>query len=92
MSLMLWSTLGIAFACNAIGFLISYLILYTDVLSKYHIQNRKYPRDVLYKRMLLISFNLATLPVLICIGMYFFSMIYSVSNRKGSRLWRYRLR
>ncbi len=55
---------------NLFGFLYSYLVLNTNIFSKYRIQNKPYPKGLFWSRMPLFLFNLATLIALSAIGAY----------------------
>lgn len=70
MSLLIIVTITIAFVCNLIAGVGSYLILFTDHLQRYRIQERRYKPDLFWKRLPLIAFNLSTLFILTIIGLY----------------------
>lgn len=62
-------TLLIHLACNLFTFLLSYVVLYTDWLSKDRIQTKAYSEGVLWRRLPLILLNLTILSLLVLVGL-----------------------
>lgn len=65
------NTLLINTLCNVITFLLSYIVLYTDLFKGLRIQSRPYKKDILRERLPLILFNLALLTTITAVGLYF---------------------
>lgn len=63
-------TLSIALVCNLIGFLYSYIILYTNWFKKDRIQSIKYKPQDFWERLPLIALNILLLVGLTFGGMY----------------------
>ncbi len=63
-------TILLIFSTNLIGFLYSYIILYTNIFKSLRIQDKKYKPDILWKRIPLVVFNICTLMALASIGIY----------------------
>jgi len=64
-------TIAIVIGCNAIGFIYSYLVLYTNLFKEKRIQHRDYKPGLFFKRLPLILLNLFLLLAITCTGLYF---------------------
>jgi sterol desaturase/sphingolipid hydroxylase (fatty acid hydroxylase superfamily) len=56
---------------NFLGFIYTYIVLNTNLLAKFRIQNKPYHKGIFWKRMPLFLFNLSTLIALSAFGAYF---------------------
>jgi hypothetical protein len=65
-----WGTALLLIASNAFGFIYSYLVLNTKLFAKYRIQSKPYKSGLIWSRMPLFLFNLATLIGLSAFGAY----------------------
>ena len=55
---------------NLFAFLYSYVIIYTDWFKKYRIQDKKYQKDIFFKRLPLYFLNFSLLFILAGVGSY----------------------
>ena len=55
---------------NTFGFLYTYIVLNTNLFSKYRIQSKPYKKDLFWSRMPLFLFNLSTLILFSAFGTY----------------------
>lgn len=69
---------------NLIGFIYSFLALYSSVFKSYRIQTKEYNQGILGKRLPLYLFNLVILMLISGISMYFFGNYFSF---KGDAWW-----
>lgn len=63
--------IGLLLINNLFGLLYSLVLLYTDWLNKYRIQEKKYQKGIFFKRMPLYLFNFSLLIILAGFGSYF---------------------
>ena len=86
MSLFIIVTLSIALACNLFAGLLSYVILYTDLLTSKRIQGQRYKSGIFRKRLPLIALNLSLLMILSYTGLTWAEDLFSW-NVHENRWW-----
>jgi len=69
-------TLLILLTSITVAYIYSYLILNTNILADYRVQNIRYTTGVFEKHIGLIGFNIAILAALTFVGLYFFEWIF----------------
>ena len=75
---------GLLLFNNLFGLLYSLVLLYTDGLKKYRIQDKKYQKGIFFKRMPLYLFNFSLLILLAGFGSYF---IFPLLQKSWSNGW-----
>lgn len=74
-------TVAISLACNLIGFVFSYFVLYIKPLQNNRIQQHNpYKPSDFYKRLPLISLNIVLVLILSCAGLYFNGHYFSMAT------------
>ncbi len=74
---------GLLLFNNLFGLLYSLVLLYTDWLKKYRIQDKKYQKGIFFKRMPLYLFNFSLLILLAGFGSYFIFPLLEKSWSSG---------
>lgn len=64
-------TLLLNLACNVFTALLSYLVLYTPLFSRFRIQRHPYKPHIFWQRLPLIALNLTLLSLVTAVGLYF---------------------
>ena len=75
---------GLLLFNNLFGLLYSLVLLYTDGLKKYRIQDKKYQKGIFFKRMPLYLFNFSLLILLAGFGSYY---IFPLLEKSWSSGW-----
>jgi 4-alpha-methyl-delta7-sterol-4alpha-methyl oxidase len=77
-------TAGVLLFSNSIGLFYSYLVLKTNLFSKYRIQTKNYKPGIFLERFGLYIFNLSLLILLSCFGVW---MVYDFVETSFSNIW-----